>query len=46
MLNISQFFRGKNLWLPDLSVEQNTFQSGTSFAASIVVCSLPFKLHT
>lgn len=43
MLSMLHLFRGKNLWLPDLSVEENTLQSGTTFAASIVVCSLPFK---
>lgn len=37
----SQPSRGKNLVLPDLSVEQNTLQSGTTFSASIVVCHFP-----
>lgn len=38
---ISCYAMGKNLFLPDLSVEQKTLQSGTTFAASIV----PFVIH-
>lgn len=30
-------FRGKDLLLPDMSVEHNTLQSGTTFSAAIVV---------
>lgn len=44
-LTTSQFSRGKNLLLPDLSVEQNTLQSGTTFSASIVVGSHPYQIY-